>query len=153
MQVNSDVNSLHYLYCINWPLLNLCNGFALFVIWNRSLSIQEFQHKIFKLNSNGLGQMACLCGLSRHYWLQSLSTIMLHHENLFQFQGNLGMLDITSRAYTTMMRSHVGSIRSVAVDPLRKHIATVSEDHTIRVWDSDSLQQVSMTLSVSTNQV
>lgn len=63
------------------------------------------------------------------------------------------MLDITSRAYTTMMRSHVGSIRSVAVDPLRKHIATVSEDHTIRVWDSDSLQQVSMTLSVSTNQV
>lgn len=63
------------------------------------------------------------------------------------------MLDITSRAYTTMMRSHVGSIRSVAVDPLCKHIATVSEDHTIRVWDSDSLQQVSMTLSVSTNQV
>ncbi|XP_052262541.1 WD repeat-containing protein 90-like isoform X2 [Dreissena polymorpha] len=56
--------------------------------------------------------------------------------------GNLGMLDITSRGYTTMMRSHVGSIRSVAVDPYRKHIATVAEDNTIRVWDSESLQQL-----------
>jgi WD40 repeat protein len=52
------------------------------------------------------------------------------------------MLDITSRGYTTLMRSHTGSIRSVAVDPYRKHIATVSEDNTIRVWDSESLQQV-----------
>ncbi|XP_053384270.1 WD repeat-containing protein 90-like isoform X2 [Mercenaria mercenaria] len=57
-------------------------------------------------------------------------------------QGNLGMLDITSRGYTTFMRSHTGSIRSVAVDPYRKHIATVSEDNTIRVWDSETLQQL-----------
>ncbi|WAQ96619.1 WDR90-like protein [Mya arenaria] len=56
--------------------------------------------------------------------------------------GNLGMLDITSRGYTTLMRSHVGRIRSVAVDPYRKHIATVSEDNTIRVWDSETLQQL-----------
>jgi len=41
------------------------------------------------------------------------------------------------------MRSHVGSIRSVAVDPYRKHMATVAEDGTIRVWDSETLQQVS----------
>ena len=63
---------------------------------------------------------------------------------LFILQGNLGTLDISTRAYTTMMRSHTASIRSVAVDPYRKHIATVSEDHTIRVWDSETLQQVTI---------
>lgn len=56
--------------------------------------------------------------------------------------GNLGMLDVTTRSYTTMMRSHTGRITGVAVDPYRKHMATVSEDHTIRVWDSETLQQL-----------
>jgi len=55
------------------------------------------------------------------------------------------MLDVTTRSYTTMMRSHTGRITGVAVDPYRKHLATVSEDHTIRVWDSETLQQVNHT--------
>ncbi|KAJ8318923.1 hypothetical protein KUTeg_004014 [Tegillarca granosa] len=56
--------------------------------------------------------------------------------------GNLGILDISTRGYTTVMRSHTGRINGVAVDPYRKHIATVSDDHTIRVWDSETLQQL-----------
>ncbi|KAK3091415.1 hypothetical protein FSP39_019740, partial [Pinctada imbricata] len=56
--------------------------------------------------------------------------------------GNLGILDISTRGYTTVMRSHTGRIMGVAVDPYRKHIATVSMDHTIRVWDSETLQQL-----------
>ncbi|XP_056017616.1 WD repeat-containing protein 90-like isoform X2 [Ostrea edulis] len=56
--------------------------------------------------------------------------------------GNLGILDISTRGYTTVMRSHTGRISGVAVDPYRKHMATVSSDFTIRVWDSDTLQQL-----------
>jgi len=42
------------------------------------------------------------------------------------------------------MRSHTGRITGVAVDPYRKHLATVSEDHSIRVWEAETLQQVRM---------
>ncbi|XP_069124737.1 WD repeat-containing protein 90-like isoform X4 [Argopecten irradians] len=56
--------------------------------------------------------------------------------------GTLGTLDISTRAYTTVMRSHTARIADVAVDPYRKHMATVSEDHSIRVWDSETLQQL-----------
>ena len=30
----------------------------------------------------------------------------------------------------------------MSLDPARKHVATVSQDHTIRVWDLDTMQQV-----------
>ncbi|XP_064636675.1 WD repeat-containing protein 90-like [Lineus longissimus] len=56
--------------------------------------------------------------------------------------GNLGILDVATRNYTTIMRSHTDHIHSAAVDPLRRHIATVSKDHTIRVWDIDNQQQL-----------
>ena len=56
----------------------------------------------------------------------------------------MGVLNITSRAYTTVMRSHTGRILSLSIDPWRRHIATVSEDHTIRVWDADTMQQVTV---------
>ena len=57
-------------------------------------------------------------------------------------QGNLGILDVSTREYTTLMRSHTGRVLCFAVDPMRRHLATVSEDCSIRVWDADSLQQV-----------
>lgn len=57
--------------------------------------------------------------------------------------GNFGVLDVSSRKYTTLMRSHVSSVLAVALDPLRRQMATVSDDHTIRIWDLDTLQQVS----------
>ncbi|XP_048238655.1 WD repeat-containing protein 90-like isoform X1 [Haliotis rufescens] len=56
--------------------------------------------------------------------------------------GNLGTLDVSTKSYTTVMRSHTGRVFGVAVDAYRKHLATVSEDHTIRVWDADTLQQL-----------
>ncbi|XP_041363253.1 WD repeat-containing protein 90-like isoform X2 [Gigantopelta aegis] len=56
--------------------------------------------------------------------------------------GNLGVLDVSTRAYSTMMRSHTARIRGIAVDPYRKHLATVSDDHSIRVWDAETLQQL-----------
>ncbi|XP_077979468.1 WD repeat-containing protein 90-like [Glandiceps talaboti] len=56
--------------------------------------------------------------------------------------GNLGVLDISTRKYTTIMRAHTDTVTSVSVDPLRRHLATVSMDHTIRIWDMDTLQQL-----------
>ena len=55
--------------------------------------------------------------------------------------GNLGILNIETRAYTTVMRSHINRILSLSLDPSRRQMATVSEDHTIRVWDLDTMQQ------------
>ncbi|XP_022092508.1 WD repeat-containing protein 90-like isoform X1 [Acanthaster planci] len=55
--------------------------------------------------------------------------------------GNLGMLDIATRNYTTLMRSHTGTVLSATLDPARRQLATVSADHTIRIWNMDTLQQ------------
>ncbi|KAM6320084.1 WD repeat-containing protein 90 [Podargus strigoides] len=56
--------------------------------------------------------------------------------------GNLGYLDIQSRDYNTLMRSHEGSILAFSVEGTWKQVATVSEDNTIRVWDLVSMQQL-----------
>lgn len=56
--------------------------------------------------------------------------------------GNVGVLDVSTRKYTTTMRSHTANVRAVALDPLRRQMATVSDDHTIRIWDLDTLQQL-----------
>ena len=59
----------------------------------------------------------------------------------------MGILDVSTRNYTTVMRSHVGCVLSALVDPQRHHIATVSDDRTIRIWDFDTLQQVLIALT------
>ena len=56
--------------------------------------------------------------------------------------GNLGMLDISTRNYSTLMRSHTSSVLSATLDPARRQLATVSTDHTIRIWNMETLQQV-----------
>ncbi|XP_071478368.1 WD repeat-containing protein 90-like [Diadema antillarum] len=56
--------------------------------------------------------------------------------------GNVGVLDVSTRKYTTLMRSHVANVVAMALDPLRRQMATASNDHTIRIWDLDTLQQL-----------
>uniref|UniRef100_A0A8C8S311 WD repeat-containing protein 90 n=1 Tax=Pelusios castaneus TaxID=367368 RepID=A0A8C8S311_9SAUR len=56
--------------------------------------------------------------------------------------GNLGYLDIQSRGYSTLMRSHTDSILAFSVEGLRKQMATVSQDNTIRIWDLVSMHQL-----------
>ncbi|RUS87769.1 hypothetical protein EGW08_004515 [Elysia chlorotica] len=56
--------------------------------------------------------------------------------------GNLGILDVPSRQYSTLMRSHTGRVSCFSVDPQHQQLATVSEDRTIRVWDLNTLQQL-----------
>ncbi|KAL7979088.1 hypothetical protein Chor_015112 [Crotalus horridus] len=56
--------------------------------------------------------------------------------------GNVGCLDIQSRDYYTIMRSHVGTVWAFSVDSSQKQLVTVSKDSTIRIWNVESLQQL-----------
>ncbi|MBN3306420.1 WDR90 protein, partial [Amia calva] len=56
--------------------------------------------------------------------------------------GTLGYLDVSSRGYSTLMRSHTDTVLGFSVDGIRRNIATVSEDRSIRIWNLDSLQQL-----------
>lgn len=75
-----------------------------------------------------------------------VSTVSISPDNLRVLcttsTGNLGYLDIQSRNYSTLMRSHTNSILAFSVERLRKQMATVSQDNTIRIWDLVSMQQV-----------
>lgn len=56
--------------------------------------------------------------------------------------GNFGFLDVSSRGYVTLMRSHTDTVLSFSVDGIRRHLTTASSDGTVRVWSMDSLHQV-----------
>lgn len=56
--------------------------------------------------------------------------------------GTVGVLDLSTTAYTTRVRSHLATINAIAFDPNRDEFATVSEDGTIRVWGLHSMEQI-----------
>ncbi|XP_061564581.1 WD repeat-containing protein 90 isoform X1 [Cololabis saira] len=56
--------------------------------------------------------------------------------------GNLGFLDVSSREYNTLMRSHTDTVLGFSVDGIRRHLTTASSDGTLRVWNMDSLHQL-----------
>ncbi|KAI3365641.1 hypothetical protein L3Q82_010722 [Scortum barcoo] len=56
--------------------------------------------------------------------------------------GNLGFLDVSSRGYTTLMRSHTDTVLGFSVDGIRRHLTTASSDGTVRIWNMDSLHQL-----------
>ncbi|KAM6424013.1 WD repeat-containing protein 90 isoform 1-T1 [Liasis olivaceus] len=56
--------------------------------------------------------------------------------------GNVGCLDIQSRDYCTIMRSHIDSVLAFSVDSSQKQLVTISEDNTIRIWNVESMQQL-----------
>lgn len=56
--------------------------------------------------------------------------------------GHLGFLDIPSREYSMLVRSHTAPVLALATQGSRGQLATVSQDHTVRIWDLATLQQV-----------
>ncbi|XP_057682899.1 WD repeat-containing protein 90 isoform X2 [Corythoichthys intestinalis] len=56
--------------------------------------------------------------------------------------GNLGFLDVSSRGYNTLMRSHTSNVLGFSVDGIRRHLTTASSDGSIRIWSMDSLHQL-----------
>ncbi|XP_031416845.1 WD repeat-containing protein 90 isoform X2 [Clupea harengus] len=56
--------------------------------------------------------------------------------------GSVGYLDVASRGYSTVMRSHTHTVLGFSIDGIRRRITTASRDGTVRVWDMDSMQQL-----------
>ncbi|XP_063337464.1 WD repeat-containing protein 90 isoform X3 [Pelmatolapia mariae] len=56
--------------------------------------------------------------------------------------GNLGFLDVSSRGYNTLMRSHTDTVLGFSVDGIHQHLTTASSDGTVRIWNMDSLHQL-----------
>eukprot|EP00798_Chlamydomonas_sp_ICE-L_P014445 gene14445-20453_t len=56
--------------------------------------------------------------------------------------GAIGVLDIPSHQYETLLRSHVGPVNAVTTDPNRNEYCTASSDGTIRVWSLDTHTQL-----------
>ncbi|XP_047466070.1 WD repeat-containing protein 90 [Mugil cephalus] len=56
--------------------------------------------------------------------------------------GNLGVLDVKSRGYNTLMRSHTDTVLGFSVDGIHRHLTTASSDGTVRIWNMDSLHQL-----------
>ncbi|XP_042336753.1 WD repeat-containing protein 90 isoform X3 [Sceloporus undulatus] len=54
--------------------------------------------------------------------------------------GNVGCLDIQSKDYCTIMRSHMDSVLAFSVEG--SQLLTVSQDNTIRIWNLESMQQL-----------
>ncbi|XP_028339822.1 WD repeat-containing protein 90 [Physeter macrocephalus] len=56
--------------------------------------------------------------------------------------GHLGFLDILSQEYSMLVRSHAAPVLALATECSRGQLATVSQDHTVRIWDLATLQQL-----------
>ncbi|RHY89159.1 hypothetical protein DYB35_007935 [Aphanomyces astaci] len=49
--------------------------------------------------------------------------------------GTIGVLEISTQQYTTVVRAHTGAITALALSPRSDSFVTTSTDGTIRVWD------------------
>lgn len=56
--------------------------------------------------------------------------------------GHLGFLDIPAQEYTVLVRSHTAPVRGLSMERSRGQLATVSVDHTVRIWDLATLRQL-----------
>lgn len=56
--------------------------------------------------------------------------------------GILGFLDVSSRDYNTLMRSHTDTILGFSLDGVHRHLTTAASDGTVRIWNMDSLHQL-----------
>jgi len=76
----------------------------------------------------------------------AISCVQLSGDGLSVLVGNeagsIGMLDLTSTAYQTRVRSHLDTVYGVAFDPNRDEFATVSKDGTIRIFGLHTLEQI-----------
>lgn len=129
---------------------------------NAKKSSQQIANSILNLNCLSISDAFCVTGSSDGFarlWPldfkqvlieaeheASISVVMFSPDNskiaTATVNGNLGILDIVHKDYITLVRSHVDTIVDASIDPLRKYIATVSMDSTIRVWDFETCKQL-----------
>jgi len=56
--------------------------------------------------------------------------------------GSLGILDVASQEYRSVLRSHVGDILDIAIHKATQNVFTISKDTTIRVWNKKTHEQL-----------
>ncbi|XP_045400730.1 WD repeat-containing protein 90 [Lemur catta] len=56
--------------------------------------------------------------------------------------GHLGVLDVPSREYRVLARAHTAPVLALSTERSRGHLATVSQDRTVRIWDLATLRQL-----------
>ncbi|XP_061411307.1 WD repeat-containing protein 90 isoform X1 [Lethenteron reissneri] len=117
------------------------------------------------INSMSVSEGLCATGSDDGFlrlWLLDFSTMLLEAEHeapvsavaisadgrrvLAATAGpagaSLGFLEVASRHYATLARSHAGPVLGCSADGALRHLVTVGRDASVRVWDSDSGQQL-----------
>ncbi|XP_039740696.1 WD repeat-containing protein 90 isoform X1 [Pteropus medius] len=114
------------------------------------------------ISSLSVSQAACAVGSEDGYlrlWPLDFSSVLLEAEHEGPISsvclspdglhvlsttslGYLGFLDIPSQEYSVLMRSHTALVLALAIECSRGQLATVSQDHTVRIWDLATLQQL-----------
>ena len=56
--------------------------------------------------------------------------------------GSIGILDKSNINYRTLCRSHTDEVLAMEFHKIKSIIITVSRDQTIRLWDSNLLEEV-----------
>ncbi|XP_055265016.1 WD repeat-containing protein 90 isoform X3 [Moschus berezovskii] len=114
------------------------------------------------ISSLGVSRSACAVGSEDGYlrlWPLDFSSVLLEAEHegpvtsvcvspgglrvlSTTSSGHLGFLDIPAQEYRVLVRSHTAPVLALATEPSRGQLATVSQDHTVRIWDLATLQQL-----------
>ncbi|CAI9172545.1 unnamed protein product [Rangifer tarandus platyrhynchus] len=114
------------------------------------------------ISSLSVSQSACAVGSEDGYlrlWPLDFSSVLLEAEHegpvtsvrispgglrvlSTTSSGHLGFLDVPSQAYSVLVRSHTAPVLALATERSRGQLATVSQDHTVRVWGLATLQQL-----------
>ena len=56
--------------------------------------------------------------------------------------GTVGVMDVATHGYRTVVRSHESIVLALAMDPHNREFTTTASDGTIRIWDLDSYDQM-----------
>ncbi|XP_063082284.1 WD repeat-containing protein 90 isoform X7 [Cavia porcellus] len=114
------------------------------------------------INSLSVSLTACAVGCEDGYlrlWPLDFSSVLLEAEHEGPISSvcispnglcvlsttsssHLGFLDIPSREYTVLACSHMAPVLALSTEQSRGQLATVSMDHTVRIWDLATLRQL-----------
>ncbi|XP_006894964.1 PREDICTED: WD repeat-containing protein 90 [Elephantulus edwardii] len=114
------------------------------------------------ISSLSISAAVCAVGSEDHYlrlWPLDFSAVLLETEHegpvssvcvspdglrvlTTTSTGQLGFLDIASREYHVLVRSHTAPVLACALEPARRQLATVAQDSTVCIWDLVTLRQL-----------
>lgn len=62
-------------------------------------------------------------------------------------QGTISLLDLENSSYNVVMRSHQDNINDIVHNQMTGLLVTVSDDFSVKVWNSESMEQVNEFIS------